>query len=118
MGFAGGVTPLIGALYGARKFDEAGGMLRVAMRQNLIVGAMVVLVMSALYFALPYMGQPPELLPLIKDYYLICRRLRRTGAGTQRSRNQHSCGKNPEYCGDGVDSGRHTPLPPLSGRLA
>lgn len=71
MGFAGGVTPLIGALYGARKFDEAGSMLRVAIRQNLIVGAIVVLVMSALYFALPYMGQPPELLPLIKDYYLI-----------------------------------------------
>ena len=36
MGFAGGVTPLIGALYGARKFDEAGGMLRVPMRRNWI----------------------------------------------------------------------------------
>lgn len=71
MGFAGGVTPLIGALYGAKKNYEAGAMLRVGLKLNIILAMFVLLVMGTLYFFLPYMGQPPELLPLIKPYYLI-----------------------------------------------
>lgn len=71
MGFAGGVTPLIGALWGAGKHREVGSMLRVGLRQNIILAMLICLVMASMYFALPYMGQPPELLPLIKEYYLI-----------------------------------------------
>lgn len=71
MGFAGGVTPLVGALFGAKKFTEAGSMLRVALKLNMILALLVLLVMGSLYFALPHMGQPPELLPLIREYYLI-----------------------------------------------
>lgn len=71
MGFAGGVTPLIGALYGARRFGDAGSLLRVALRLNVLLALVVCLVMGGMYFALPHMGQPAELLPLIGDYYLI-----------------------------------------------
>lgn len=71
MGFAGGVTPLIGALWGAGRFRDAGSMLRVALRLNVTLAMFVCLVMGGLYFALPHMGQPPELLPLVKEYYLI-----------------------------------------------
>lgn len=71
MGFAGGVTPLIGALWGAGKHREAGSMLRVALRLNVALAVMICAVMASMYFALPHMGQPPELLPLIREYYLI-----------------------------------------------
>jgi len=71
MGFAGGVTPLIGALWGAGKHREAGSMLRVALRLNVALAIMICAVMASMYFALPHMGQPPELLPLIREYYLI-----------------------------------------------
>lgn len=71
MGFAGGVTPLIGALFGAGKHRDAGSMMRVAIKLNLALAAIICAIMGAVYFALPYMGQPVELLPLIKDYYLI-----------------------------------------------
>lgn len=71
MGFAGGVTPLIGALYGASKHYDAGCLMRVAIRLNVALALLVCLVMGALYFALPHFGQPAELLPLIQDYYLI-----------------------------------------------
>lgn len=71
MGFAGGVTPLIGALYGAKKNAEAGSMLRVALKLNIYLSMIVLVLMCGVYFLLPYMGQPPELLPLIRPYYLI-----------------------------------------------
>lgn len=71
MGFAGGVTPLIGALWGAGRFKDAGSMLRVALRLNVLLALVVCLVMGGMYFALPHMGQPSELLPLVKEYYLI-----------------------------------------------
>lgn len=71
MGFAGGVTPLIGALFGSKKHYDAGAMLRVGIKLNLILAMFVLLVMGTLYFFLPYMGQPPELMPLIQSYYLI-----------------------------------------------
>ena len=71
MGFAGGVTPLIGALYGAKRHRDAGSMLRVALKLNVLLALIVCLVMGGMYFALPHMGQPAELMPLVQDYYLI-----------------------------------------------
>ncbi|MCM1006306.1 MAG: MATE family efflux transporter [Prevotella sp.] len=71
MGFAGGVTPLIGALYGASKHTEAGSMLRVAIKLNVYLALIICAVMGSIFFALPYLGQPQELLPLIREYYLI-----------------------------------------------
>ena len=71
MGFAGGVTPLIGALYGAKKNYDAGAMLRVGLKLNIALAIFILLAMGILYFFLPYMGQPAELIPLIKPYYLI-----------------------------------------------
>ena len=70
MGFAGGLTPLVGALYGRGKFVEAGQLLRTGIRLNMILALLILLVMGSVYFFLDKMGQPPELLPLIRPYYL------------------------------------------------
>lgn len=71
MGFAGGVTPLIGALYGKGEHNEGGIMLRASLQVNLMVAIAFSVIMGAIYFFLGNFGQDPEILPLAKDYYLI-----------------------------------------------
>lgn len=71
MGFAGGVTPLIGALYGRGENEEGGLMLRASLVVNLAMSLIFTIVMGILYFFLDYFGQDPELLPIAKEYYLI-----------------------------------------------
>lgn len=71
IGFASGVTPLVGALYSQKKHLEVGQTLRVGIQLNIATGVIFTIVMGALYFFLDRMGQPPELLPLIRPYYLI-----------------------------------------------
>ena len=71
LGFAGGVTPIIGALYGKGDEEEGGLMLRASLIVNLAMSAIFILAMGALFFLLPYFGQDPELLPIAREYYLI-----------------------------------------------
>ena len=71
MGFASGVTPIIGALYGRGDHEEGGVMLRASLQVNLIVSAIFTVIMGGLYFLLDYFGQDPELLPIAKEYYLL-----------------------------------------------
>lgn len=71
IGFAGGLTPLIGALYGKDDATGCGLTLRAALQLNTLISIGFTAIMGALYFCLPYMGQDPDLLPLIRPYYLI-----------------------------------------------
>ena len=71
LGFAGGMTPVIGALFGKGKLSEAGTSLRAGMLMNLGMALLLSLVMGGVYFLLPLFGQPEELMPLIRPYYLI-----------------------------------------------
>lgn len=70
-GFSYGLTPIVGSLYGNRKFAPAGQALRVSLLANFLVGLLLTLVMGILYFNVDRMGQPEELMPLIKPYYLV-----------------------------------------------
>ncbi|MCH5223174.1 MAG: MATE family efflux transporter [Muribaculaceae bacterium] len=71
MGFAGGITPIIGALYGKGEHDEGGRMLRASVIVNVALSLAFIAIMGILYIFLPYMGQDPEILPIAQDYYLI-----------------------------------------------
>lgn len=71
MGFGNGMTPLVGALFGQGRRFAAGSMFRAGMKVNVVIGLVATLVMGTLYFFLDYMNQPPELMPLIKEYYLL-----------------------------------------------
>lgn len=71
MGFAGGVTPLIGALYGRGEHQEGGSVLRAALQVNVGLAVAFTVIMSMLYFFLDKFGQDPELLPIAREYYLI-----------------------------------------------
>ena len=71
LGFAGGITPLIGALYGRGDHKEGGITLRAALQVNIIMALVFTLIMGVMYFFLDYFGQDPDLLPLARRYYLI-----------------------------------------------
>ncbi len=71
MGFAGGITPLIGALYGKGDHEEGGLTLRAGLQVNIIVALVFTIVMGAGYFILDRFGQDPDILPLARKYYLI-----------------------------------------------
>lgn len=71
MGFSYGLTPLIGALFGQKRSGAIGLTLRAGLIANVVVGVILSAVMLALYFFIDRMGQPGELLPLIKPFFLI-----------------------------------------------
>ncbi|MDE7160919.1 MAG: MATE family efflux transporter [Muribaculaceae bacterium] len=71
LGFAAGTTPLIGALFSRKSDFELGRTGRAALQVNVIVSMAFTLLMGVLYFFIDRFGQPEELLPLIRPYYLL-----------------------------------------------
>ena len=71
LGFAGGVTPIIGALYGEGNHEEGGRMLRASLIVNIAMAVIFMIVMGIIFFLLDKFGQDEELLPIAKEYYLI-----------------------------------------------
>lgn len=71
MGYSLGLTPLVSALYGRGQHRQVGALLKNGMYAMCLFGGAVLLAMGVLYFFLDKMGQPPELLGLIRPYYLV-----------------------------------------------
>lgn len=70
-GFSYGLTPVVGECYGNRRFVKAGQALRCSLVANVLVALLLTAVMAVLYFNVGRLGQPEELLPLIRPYYLV-----------------------------------------------
>ncbi|WP_294474239.1 MATE family efflux transporter [uncultured Bacteroides sp.] len=70
-GFSYGLTPIVGGLFGTHQFAPAGQALRCSLLANLLVAFLLTIGMSILYFNIENLGQPEELIPLIKPYYLV-----------------------------------------------
>lgn len=71
MGFSYGLTPLIGALFTQKRFATIGTMVRTGIWLNMAFTMLVTAIMTLVWLNLDGMGQPEELLPLIRPYYLI-----------------------------------------------
>lgn len=71
IGFASGITPIVGALFGRKDEVGVGKALRAGLQTNGMLSLALTAVMASLYFFLDRFGQPEELLPLIREYYLI-----------------------------------------------
>lgn len=71
MGFSYGITPIIGALYARGETQSIGLTMRNALVLNLLFGAAALLAMVGFYELIDDMGQPVELLPLIRPYYVV-----------------------------------------------
>lgn len=71
LGYNYGLTPIIAAHHGRGKQAEAGWALRCGLRANLLFGGLLFALFALLYFFLDRLGQPSELLPLMRPYYVI-----------------------------------------------
>lgn len=70
-GFSYGLTPIVGGLYGTHQFAPAGQALRCSLLANVLVAVLLTIGMTILFFNIENLGQPKELIPLIKPYYLV-----------------------------------------------
>ena len=70
-GFSYGLTPIVAGLFGREELPQAGRALRCALLANLMAGAIMMAALGILYFNVGNIGQPKELLPYIKPYYLV-----------------------------------------------
>ncbi len=70
-GFAAGLTPLIGALFSRGDKDGVGAMLKAGFYTNVLVSSAFTLILGIVYFFVDRMGQSPDLMPLVRPYYLI-----------------------------------------------
>lgn len=71
LGFTYGLTPLIGAMFTQERYGKIGAIIRNGILANFIFALVITLIMGALWFNLHRLGQPEELLPLIRPYYLL-----------------------------------------------
>ena len=71
LGFANGLTPLIGALFSQGDTDRTRLMMRAGVISNLLLSSVFTLFLGGLYFFLDRLGQPAELMQLVRPYYLI-----------------------------------------------
>ena len=71
MGFTYGLTPIIGRLYGEERTDCIGQKVRNSFFANMLTGAIFTAVLILLYLNLAHIGQPEELLSLIRPYFLV-----------------------------------------------
>ena len=70
-GFSYGLTPVIGSLFGQKKYEAAGQSFKKSLAANTLLAVAVCSVMYALYLNIHRLGQPEELLPLMRPYFLI-----------------------------------------------
>lgn len=71
MGFSYGLTPVVGGLFGRGDRAGAGRALRCSLLANTLVGLLLVAVLAAVCLSVGRLGQPAELLPLIRPYFAV-----------------------------------------------
>mgnify|MGYP003289671115 FL=1 len=70
-GFSYGLTPLVGNHYGRGECSSVGRMLKNGLAVNAVAALGLMMLMSVLYFNIHRLGQPAELLPLMRPYYIV-----------------------------------------------
>lgn len=70
-GYSYGLTPIVGKLYGRKENHKIGNILKNGLAINSIITFIVIFVMLILYFNIENLGQPDELIPIMKPYYIV-----------------------------------------------
>lgn len=71
IGFSNGAVARMGYLYGSKQSLDLVSVLKSGIWANASLAVILTLAMSLICSLLPYMGQHPDLLPLMQDYFLI-----------------------------------------------
>lgn len=70
-GFSFALTPLVGENLARDKKYVVSAWLKNGIAANLILSVVLTAILTLLYFNIGYLGQPEELMPLIRPYYII-----------------------------------------------
>lgn len=71
LGFATGMTPMIGADNGTGNVKGIGITVKNGLMTNGIIGGISIILLTIIYFCLDHFGQAPALMPYIKPYFAI-----------------------------------------------
>lgn len=71
LGYSVGAVSQIGSLYAQNRKERIVEILKSSIIADVLQGVVIVLALVGLYFSLPYMGQPAELLPMMRPYLVI-----------------------------------------------
>ena len=71
LGFANGMTPLIGSFFGTGDTAGIGRTLKNSIAVNSVIALAGLAIMAVIYVFLDRFGQEPGLLPLIRPYYIV-----------------------------------------------
>lgn len=71
LGFASGLTPVIGAFHGTGNLRGVGVSMKNGLLVNGLIGIVSIVLLTVIYVFLGHFGQKPELMPLIRPYYII-----------------------------------------------
>lgn len=71
LGFSYGATPVIGAFFGRKENDNVGASFKDSLWANSLAGLIIFGIYTIIYFNLHNLGQPVELLPLIRPYFFV-----------------------------------------------
>lgn len=71
MGFSYGLTPIVGSLFGKGETREIGSSLKNSLLANTLMAALLLVITMTFYAFVDRMGQPTELLSLIRPYLVV-----------------------------------------------
>ncbi|WP_302574490.1 MATE family efflux transporter [uncultured Duncaniella sp.] len=71
LGFTYGITPIVASLFSRKMDNEIGSTMRSAVKLNVAFSLAVTLIMTIFFLNVERMGQPEELIPIIKPYFMI-----------------------------------------------
>lgn len=70
-GFSFALTPLVGENLARNKKYVAAAWQKNSLVANLLLSIMLMVILTIIYFNIDFLGQPAELLPLIKPYFIV-----------------------------------------------
>lgn len=70
-GFSYGLTPIVGSLFGRGETKTVGRMLKNSLFANTLLAVILTFTMWILYINIHRLGQPEELLPLMRPYFIV-----------------------------------------------
>lgn len=70
-GFSFALTPLVGENMARDKKYVVSAWLKNGIAANFLLSLVLLAILTVIYFNIGYLGQPEELLPLIRPYYII-----------------------------------------------
>ena len=71
IGFSQGLTPLVGESFAKGEHKKASHLLRNSLMLNLCTYSAIGLLLMAIGFFMPHMGQDPQVIPFAQPYYFI-----------------------------------------------